>query len=194
MSLALLRWSGLSNALRSLSSLGASNSGACSQLQQQQQQLQQQQQQAPQQQQARRAYAKAPAKGGAKGKSSSKGKDAKKGPAKPKKVRSAGNFNAQDPFNARVLAMILPPGEPHKLALPEEQRAAAAARAKEYSRLRMEEHKQWQGGITQAIRLRNAALAALPEELRRAAQQPDLEPLPLARNFYYDHPPKGYRD
>jgi hypothetical protein len=192
MSLALLRCGGLGGALRSLSSLGASTSGAWSQLLQQHEPQQQ-----PQQPQAR-GYAKAAAKGGAKGKSSSKqkgGKDAKKGPSKPRKIRSAGSFNAQDPFNARVLAMLLPPpGEPARLALPAEEQAAAAARAKEYSRLKMEEHKRWQGGVMRAIRLRDAALAALPADLRAAAQQEDLEPLPLSRNFYYDHPPKAYRD
>lgn len=144
-----------------------------------------------------REYAKAAAKGGGKGGKSGgkqKGKDAKKGPSKPKKIRLAGNFDEKDPFNARVLAMILPPAEPRKLEMTPEELAAAEQKAKDYSRQKMAEHLQWQQRIMTAIHLRDAAVQALPAELRQAAMQEDLKPLPLSRNFYYDSPPKSYKD
>ena len=62
-------------------------------------------------------------------------------------------------------------------ALPRRRRR----RAKEYSRRKMAEHRAWQADISTKIKLRDAALAALPADLRAAALVPDLTPFPTNR-------------
>ena len=41
--------------------------------------------------------------------------------------------------------------------------------------------REWQKDITLKIKLRDEAIAALPEELRAAAREPDFEPFPANR-------------
>lgn len=72
----------------------------------------------------------------------------------------------------------------------EEELADAAARAKEYSRQKMKEHRAWQKQFMIKVKLRDAAIEALPtEELRAAARMPDLTPFPSQRQVWVETPP-----
>lgn len=50
-------------------------------------------------------------------------------------------------------------------------------------------HREWQKDITLKIKLREAAINALPEELRAAAREPDNEPFPPNRQMWTLTPP-----
>jgi seryl-tRNA synthetase len=62
-------------------------------------------------------------------------------------------------------------------------------RHKEYSRMKMKEHRAWQADLTTKLKLKQAAVAALPPHLRAAAEVPDDEPFPLNRNMWTLTPP-----
>lgn len=62
-------------------------------------------------------------------------------------------------------------------------------RAKEYSRLRMKEEREWQASLSTKLKLKQAALAALPDELRAAALVPDNTPFPSNRWVWTETPP-----
>lgn len=62
-------------------------------------------------------------------------------------------------------------------------------RSREYSRLRMRQHRIWQADLSTKLKLKQAALAALPEQLRAAAKVPDLSLFPLNRNVWRETPP-----
>ena len=80
------------------------------------------------------------------------------------------------------------PLEPENLT--EEELAAFAEKAKEYSRKTMAQHREWQRDINQKIRLKRAALAALPEGfLRDEATKEDLALFPLKRQTPMVTPP-----
>ena len=80
------------------------------------------------------------------------------------------------------------PLEPENLT--EEELAAFAEKAKEYSRKMMAQHREWQRDINQKIRLKRAALAALPEGfLRDEATKEDLALFPLKRHSPMQTPP-----
>lgn len=64
-----------------------------------------------------------------------------------------------------------------------------ARRAKDYSRRRMQAHRAWQADLTAKLKLKQAAVAALPPHLRAAAEVPDDEPFPLNREMWSDTPP-----
>ncbi|KAK9806641.1 hypothetical protein WJX73_003506 [Symbiochloris irregularis] len=66
---------------------------------------------------------------------------------------------------------------------------ANSKRAKEYSRLKMAQHRAWQKDLTTRIKLQKAAIAALPPELREAASVPDYTPFPLTRQIMTETPP-----
>ncbi|KAL4458571.1 hypothetical protein ABPG75_013436 [Micractinium tetrahymenae] len=71
----------------------------------------------------------------------------------------------------------------------EEDYLEGMRRAKEYSRRKMQEHRDWQADLTLKLKLKNAAVAALPPHLRAAAEVPDLEPFPLNRQMWTETPP-----
>lgn len=50
-------------------------------------------------------------------------------------------------------------------------------------------HREWQKDLTVKIKLREAAIAALPEELQAAARLPDNEPFPANRQMWTLTPP-----
>ncbi|KAL3159462.1 hypothetical protein ABBQ38_009887 [Trebouxia sp. C0009 RCD-2024] len=85
--------------------------------------------------------------------------------------------------------LALAPQEIADLKLSDEEKADAAARSRDYSRRKMAQHREWQKDITQKIKLREAAIAALPEELRAAARAPDYEPFPANRQMWTLTPP-----
>eukprot|EP01043_Picozoa_sp_COSAG02_P050020 COSAG02_NODE_5090_length_4641_cov_4.838397_4_plen_171_part_00 len=55
--------------------------------------------------------------------------------------------------------------------------------AKNYSRLKMTENKRRHAELNRRIKLREAAIAALPQELRAEAQAPDTEDFPVWRQI-----------
>lgn len=62
-------------------------------------------------------------------------------------------------------------------------------RSKEYSRQKMRQHRLWQADLSTKLKLKLAALEALPPHLRAAAEKPDLSLFPLNRNIWRDTPP-----
>ncbi|KAK9839255.1 hypothetical protein WJX81_004504 [Elliptochloris bilobata] len=71
-----------------------------------------------------------------------------------------------------------------------EEKAENAARAKEYSRLKMVEHRAWQTDLQTKLDLKMAAIAALPEELRADCMTFHIsEAPPLNRNIFTLTPP-----
>jgi hypothetical protein len=126
-----------------------------------------------------------------------KGKDKKgKQPVKKQKQRMESNpFDEKDPLMQKVIGMLVPPTAAQPPApRTEEQQQELVARAKQYSRQKMQEHAQWQADLGMKLKLKKAALQVLPPELRAAALQEDLTPFPLTRHFLYDTPPDSYRD
>lgn len=62
-------------------------------------------------------------------------------------------------------------------------------RSKEYSRLKMQEHRLWQADLSTKLKLKHVAIEALPPELRAAALVPDYTPFPSNRHVFTDTPP-----
>eukprot|EP00775_Hariotina_reticulata_P012954 gene12954-13083_t len=123
-----------------------------------------------------------------------KGKKGQQGPVKKTKQRMESKpFNDKDPLMQKVVAMLVPPTQ-----APEQhtrrQQVELEARSKEYSRLKMHQHRAWQHDLTVKLRLKQAAIQALPPALRAAALQEDLTPFPLTRHYLYDHPPDSYKE
>jgi hypothetical protein len=143
-----------------------------------------------QQQQQLRAYAAAKATGKQKG--GAKGKGAAAPKKKPKARIEVKKMDEKDPLLQRVLTMLVPQDRSPPAEAPEAL-AANQAHAKAYSSRKMAEHKAWRAGMLDKLRLKQAALAALPPALRLAAAQEDLEPFPLTRHALYETPPEGYR-
>lgn len=72
----------------------------------------------------------------------------------------------------------------------EEELLDAAARAKEFSRQKMRQHRAWQAQFMAKVKLRDAAVAALPSQrLRDAAMAVDLTPFPSNRQMWVETPP-----
>lgn len=131
---------------------------------------------------------------------------------KPKQRLERAALDEKDPFMARVIGMVIAGpsrrasasggakpkgGDAAAAAAAEEEDAAlaeeAARRAKAYSGLQMAAHKAWRADLHAKLRLKRAALRALPPALRAPALVEDLEPFPLTRNFLFDTPPESYR-
>jgi hypothetical protein len=53
----------------------------------------------------------------------------------------------------------------------------------------MRRHREWQAALTAKLKLKQAAVAALPDDLRAAALVPDLEPFPANRQIFTETPP-----
>ena len=57
----------------------------------------------------------------------------------------------------------------------------------------MREHRAYQTDLTTKLKLKQAAVAALPPRLRAAAEVPDFTPFPTNRLIWMDSPPiEGY--
>lgn len=136
-------------------------------------------------------FAKAAAKPSNKGGKNSKNVKAKSKKKGPSKVSTP--MNAKDPVLQRVVSMYEHP-ETKKLEESPEQKQQNAARAKEFSRLKLAEHVEWQKDLQRKMQLKAAALAALPPQLRESAEKEDLTPFPTVRSYLYDTPPEAYRD
>lgn len=84
--------------------------------------------------------------------------------------------------NTLLVEAALKPQILQKEVLSEEQLESAAAMAKEYSRLKMAEHRLQRAGESARLKLKMAAIAALPAgQLQDAAMVPDLTPFPAGR-------------
>ncbi len=60
-------------------------------------------------------------------------------------------------------------------------------------RAQMAQHRAFQADLVAKLRLKNAALEALPEALRAAASAPDYTPFPARRSIPMETPPiPGY--
>lgn len=58
----------------------------------------------------------------------------------------------------------------------------------------MREHRKWQAEFMTKVKLRDAAIAALPESIRNAAMAPDLELFPSTRQVWSETPPHEHSD
>ncbi|GBF91402.1 hypothetical protein Rsub_04142 [Raphidocelis subcapitata] len=151
---------------------------------------------APAQQcQHQQARAFAAAKGKQQQKGGGKGK--KGAPAVKKKQKQRLDvkpFDDKDPLLQRVVALLAPQERPPPPSEAPEAAAEARARAKAYSAAKMREHQAWRADLHGKLQLKRAALRALPQELRAAAEEEDLAPFPLTRHALYETPPESYRD
>jgi hypothetical protein len=111
---------------------------------------------------------------------------------KPRRVESV-PFPDKDPHMQRIISMLAPQTRSPLQAVSVEEAAAIAAKAKAYSRMKMQAHHAWMNDINTKIKLKRAAIAALPPDLQEAAKQEDVTPFPLTRHYYYQTPPEAYR-
>lgn len=112
---------------------------------------------------------------------------------KPRRIESV-PFPDKDPHIQRVISMLAPQTRSTPQAASEEEAAAIAAKAKAYSRMKMKAYHAWMNDIDTKIKLKRAAIAALPPELQEAAKQEDTTPFPLTRHYLYHSPPEAYKD
>lgn len=90
---------------------------------------------------------------------------------------------------------FLTPQEVKPLDLTPEEQREWEGRAKEYSRLKMAEHRAWQKALSIKLKLKQAAIRALPLELRVEAEKDDDALPPMNRNMFTHTPPiPGYMD
>jgi hypothetical protein len=166
---------------------------------------------------ARHAAAKAKAKG----KQQQKGKQLKgKQPVKKVKLRMESKpFDEKDPLNQRVISLLAaapmqpaaaaaasgatvpsapsssaPSQQPQQQPQQQQLDPEADQRTRAYTRQRMAEYMAWRQDLHTKLQLKRAALAALPPDLRGAAEAEDTAAFPLTRHFLYDSPPEAYRD
>lgn len=72
-----------------------------------------------------------------------------------------------------------------------EELADAKERVLRYNKLKSKEEREWQYEMTAKFKLKQAAVAALPDALRPAALVEDLEPFPLERLLWTHTPAIG---
>lgn len=111
-----------------------------------------------------------------------------------KKKGGVKDADSDNPRLRRIIALLQPEPSPNPSALTPEQRAAFAAQHKAYKDRKTLEMYAWRKDIAIKHKLQLAAIKALPERLRRLAQQPDHAPFPLNRQFLLETPPEAYRD
>ena len=108
--------------------------------------------------------------------------------SKSSKGAAAGSKVKDSDYEQLARALERQPVKPLNLT-PEELQEAAEI-AKEYSRKKMRQHRAWQKDLTTKLKLKLAAIDALPDDLRAAAREPDMEPFPLTRRMWTETPPK----
>eukprot|EP00216_Chloropicon_sp_CCMP2111_P000858 CAMPEP_0198244924 /NCGR_PEP_ID=MMETSP1446-20131203/38287_1 /TAXON_ID=1461542 ORGANISM="Unidentified sp, Strain CCMP2111" /NCGR_SAMPLE_ID=MMETSP1446 /ASSEMBLY_ACC=CAM_ASM_001112 /LENGTH=155 /DNA_ID=CAMNT_0043929039 /DNA_START=1 /DNA_END=468 /DNA_ORIENTATION=+ len=131
------------------------------------------------------------ATGRARGYAAAKGKGIpqKGGKADKKKVARTGT--RVDPALAPFLPIFERPerGKVDREPFSDEVLAENSARAKEYSRMKMKQHREWQKDMSMKLKLKWEATEALPEDLKAHAMVPDDTPFPLNRRLPTDFPP-----
>lgn len=92
---------------------------------------------------------------------------------------------------AKIVDMALKPAKVKTVERTLEEAAADQAKAKEYSRLKMMEHRMMRSGESARLKLKLAAIEALPAgKLRDAAKVPDWTPFPALRMAAAFSPPR----
>ena len=94
----------------------------------------------------------------------------------PVKKKAAGS---RDQYGTIKQAILAEPDE--ELYLPTESREEMEERKAQMSRVSIREHFAQNVAMHLGVKLRKAALEALPEALREEARQPDLTPFPVLR-------------
>ena len=97
-------------------------------------------------------------------------------------------MQGKDPFGVFKSALV---SEPDKKAKSEVrmQRDEWEEKRKAYSRAKMLERHRVDKHFQQMCRMRDAAIAALPDELREEARHPDLTVLPIERRVFTETAP-----
>ena len=91
---------------------------------------------------------------------------------------------------AKLINLALTRLKPKNLNITPEQQLLDTALAKQYSSLKMKQHREFQKGESDRLEAKLAAVAALPAgALRDAAAQPDLTPFPIHRILPTESPP-----
>jgi hypothetical protein len=100
-------------------------------------------------------------------------------------------FDEKDPLMQKLIAMLVPAQEQQQYTSEQIEvlKAAGKAARQEHNR----QHQAWSADMHVKLRLKLAALKALPPHLRAAAEEEDLTPFPLTRHFLYDSPPDAYK-
>eukprot|EP00210_Caulerpa_lentillifera_P006924 g6620.t2 len=98
-----------------------------------------------------------------------------------------------DPKMNLCLQLLTPSEEPVPTHLSEEEVIAAKERAKEYSRRKLRQHREWQSDMSMKERLTRAAIGSLPMHLRVEAVKEDTTPIPMRLPFPTDTPPSEWR-
>eukprot|EP00884_Botryococcus_braunii_P003382 jgi/Botrbrau1/13044/Bobra.0187s0007.1 len=98
--------------------------------------------------------------------------------------------DSEDAKDSRIqlLMKAMEPMEVEVQPLTEEEKAAFAEKAKDYSRKKMAQHRRWQKELSDKIRLKWEAVAAMPPHLQYAALLPP-KPPPLSRLIPMHTPP-----
>eukprot|EP00899_Mesostigma_viride_P020792 jgi/Mesvir1/28714/Mv19684-RA.1 len=117
------------------------------------------------------------------------GKDkapAARGEKKPDKYDEARPSGGDKDIRDMILRAFTP--RPRPSHTPEELKEAEE-KVKNYCRMKTRQHNHMMKDIANKLKLRDAALAALPPSLRRAASEPDFTPFPGKRLPITDTPP-----
>ena len=95
--------------------------------------------------------------------------------------------SSRDQYGAIKQAILAEPDE--ELYLPTESTEEMEERKAQMSRMSIREHFAQNVAMNAGVKLRKAALAALPEALREEARQPDLTPFPVLRRVFTETAP-----
>uniref|UniRef100_A0A7S0IML5 Uncharacterized protein n=1 Tax=Calcidiscus leptoporus TaxID=127549 RepID=A0A7S0IML5_9EUKA len=111
-----------------------------------------------------------------------------KGKQAPLKRQSKAE-GGRDPYAVFKEALTALPDEVKAAALTSEGEEERAERRSRHSREAMRENNRVTGHLTRLIKLREQAIAALPEALREEACKPDLTLLPIQRRVFTETAP-----
>ncbi|CAL5221822.1 g4079 [Coccomyxa viridis] len=111
------------------------------------------------------------------------------------KKKGKDDDSGPDPKSNRLLKILEPKPIEKMPKLSEEDETIWKEATKHYNKAKLYEHRMWQTDISIKIQLKEAALAALPEALRREAvkTQTDLPP-PNRRMFTQTPPIPGFSE
>lgn len=115
--------------------------------------------------------------------------------AREPKAQESGKQGPTGDSSVSRLVKALEYEDPGKIELSPEDGAELARRSKEFARLKMDEHRAWQTALNIKLRLKLAAIEALPPDLKEAALVEDMSPFPVDRPVFTLTPPKaGYAE
>eukprot|EP00752_Nemacystus_decipiens_P013043 g11538.t1 len=108
--------------------------------------------------------------------------------AKPGKIKKGGPGKALDRKTVSLLKLLDARPEPMPELTPEEKQRNFEI-GRRYNSKMATSHNERMADLTTKIKLRDEAIAHLPELLQHAARQPDRNPPPLNRRIATDTPP-----